>query len=100
MGDSRGHWEGETLVVDVGNHNAETWFDMSGNFHSEGMRLIERLTRTSADTIDYQVTITDPQVFTRPWTIRMPLYLHREPDAQLFEYECHMYSNEAFKGAN
>ncbi|MCU1340233.1 MAG: hypothetical protein JWO19_5814 [Bryobacterales bacterium] len=99
MGDSRGRWEGDTLVVDVGDHNAETWFDMSGNFHSEAMRLIERLTRTGADTIEYEVTVTDPKVFTQPWIIRMPLYLHREPEAQLFEYECHLYLEEGSKGS-
>ena len=91
MGDSRGRWEGETLVVDVANFNAETWLDMSGNFHGEQMRVVERFTRVAADELRYEATITDPETFTRPWTIRMPLYLHREPEAQLFEYECHVY---------
>ncbi len=91
MGDSRGRWEGETLVVDVANFNAETWLDMSGNFHGEKMRVIEHFTRVAPDELRYEATITDPEVFARPWTIRMPLYLHREPDAQLFEYECHVY---------
>jgi hypothetical protein len=91
MGDSRGRWEGETLVVDVAAFNGETWLDMSGNFHSPEMRVVERFTRVAPDEIRYEATITDPQVYTRPWTIRMPLYLHREPDAQLFEYECHVY---------
>lgn len=95
MGDSRGRWEGDSLVVDVGDHNAETWFDMSGNFHSEALRVIERLTRTAPDTLEYQAEITDPKVFTRPWTMRMPLYLDREPNAQLFEYECHVYLGSA-----
>ena len=99
MGDSRGHWEGETLVVDVGNFNADTWLDMSGNFHSEALRLVERFTRTAPDTMEYQATFTDPKVFTRPWTLRMPLYLDRDPDAQLFEYECHAYLEEPRQGA-
>ena len=97
MGDSRAHWEGETLVVDVANFNAETWLDMSGNFHSEQMRVIERMTRVAPDELRYEATITDPKVFTRPWTIRMPLYLDREPDAQLFEYECPVYLEDEAK---
>ena len=93
MGDSRGHWEGDTLVVDVADNNAETWLDMSGNFHSEALHVVERYRRTSPDTLQYEATIEDPKVFTRPWTIRMPLYLHREKNAQLYEYECHVYLN-------
>ncbi len=91
MGDSRGHWEGDTLVVNVENHNADTWLDSSGNLHSEAMRVTERYTRTAPDTLRYEATIEDPKVFTRPWTIGVPLYRHVEKDAQLYEYECHVY---------
>jgi hypothetical protein len=91
MGDSRGHWEGDTLVVDVADNNAQTWLDMSGNFHSEAMRVVERYTRTSPDTLQYEATIEDPKVFTRPWKIAMPLYRHTGKNAQLYEYECHVY---------
>ena len=80
MGDSRGRWEGDTLVVDVTGHNNRTWFDMSGNFHSEAMRLVERYTMLDPDTIEYEATIEDPQVFTGPWTIRMPIYRHKDMD--------------------
>jgi hypothetical protein len=94
MGDSRGKWEGDTLVVDVADFGADTWLDMSGNFHSEELHVVERFTRTAADTLQYQATITDPKVFSRPWTIRMPLYLVKDPDAQLYEYECAVYLND------
>jgi hypothetical protein len=97
MGDSRGKWDGETLVVDVADLNADTWLDASGNYHSEQMRVIERFTRTSPDTLQYEATITDPKVFSRPWTIRMPLYRLTEPDAQIYEYECSIYLEDEAK---
>jgi len=91
MGDSRGHWEGDTLVVDVTDNNGKTWLDASGNFHSEAMHVVERYTRTSADTLRYEATIEDPKVFTKPWKISMPLYRNSDKNAQLYEYECHVY---------
>jgi hypothetical protein len=94
MGDSRGHWEGDTLVVDVTNNNGETWLDASGNFHSEAMHVVERYTRTSADTLRYEATIEDPKVFTKPWKISMPLYRNSDKNAQLYEYECHVYQEK------
>ena len=69
MGDSRGHWEGNTLVVDVTNHNEHTWFDIVGSFHSDALRVVERWTFVSPDRIDYEATISDPKVYARPWTI-------------------------------
>src|SRR5688572_6685530 len=65
MGDSRGRWEGDTLIVTVTNHNDRTWFDMAGNFHSEALRVTERYTMIDPDTIDYEATIDDAKVFTR-----------------------------------
>ena len=94
MGDSRGRWEGDTLVVDVTNHNDRTWFDMAGNFHSEALRLTERYTLTDPDTIQYEVTIQDPKVFTRPWTIAMPLHRHSNMD-RILEYQCNAEAEEA-----
>lgn len=88
MGWSRGHWEGDTLVVDVTDLNGETWFDRSGNFHSDALHVVERYTPVSPYHLMYEATIEDPQVFTRPWTIRMPLYRRLEADKQLLEYEC------------
>jgi hypothetical protein len=92
MGWSNGHWEGETLVVDVSDLNDQTWFDRAGNFHSGELHVIERYTRTGPDTLRYEVTIEDPKVFTRPWKMSMPLYRHQEEDFQLLEYECYAYA--------
>jgi hypothetical protein len=99
-GDSRGHWEGNTLVVDVANFNDQTWFDKAGNFHSEALHVVERYTRTDASTITYEATIEDPNVFTRSWKIAVPLVLHREPNFRLLEYECHAYAEDAAKEAS
>jgi hypothetical protein len=89
MGDSRGRWEGDTLVVDVVHFNDQTWFDGAGNHHSEQLHVIERYTLISANHINYEVTIEDPKVFTRPWTIRMPLYRRLDMNMQILEYECY-----------
>jgi hypothetical protein len=89
MGDSRGRWDGNTLVVDVANHNAKTWFDQAGNFHSPSARMVERFTLVDADTIHYQVTIDDPGVYTRPWTMAFPLRRNKEKGFRLLEEACH-----------
>jgi hypothetical protein len=94
MGDSRGRWEGDTLVVEVTNHNDQTWFDMAGDFHSDALRLVERYTMRDADTIQYEVTIEDPKVFTRPWKISMPLYRQAGMD-RILEYHCQAEKEEA-----
>jgi hypothetical protein len=91
MGDSRGHWEGNTLVVDVTLFNDQTWFDRAGNFHSDALHIVERYTLTGPDHMLYEVTIEDPKVFTRPWKMSMPLYRRKEARARLFEYECYAY---------
>jgi hypothetical protein len=87
MGDSRGHWEGDTLVVDVGNINDKTWFDMAGDFHSDALHVIERYRLTDRDTIEYEANIQDSKVFTKPWTIRLALHRRTDRD-RLFEYSC------------
>lgn len=93
MGSSRGRWEGNTLVVDVGSLSDRTWFDASGNFHSAAVNVVERYTPTGPDTLQYEVTIEDPKVFTKPWKMSMPI--HRQKDAGLFEYECHALLEES-----
>ncbi len=88
MGWSNGSWEGETLVVDSSGFNGQTWFDRAGNFHSDALHVIERFTPRSADTMMYEVTIEDPNVFTRSWTMSMPLYRRVEPNAEILEFRC------------
>jgi len=99
MGQSAGHWEGDTLVVDVTGLNDQTWFDRAGNFHSEALHVVERFTPVSPDVLDYQVTIEDPKVFTRPWKIRMPLYRRQDQGAQLLEFKCVEFVEELMYGA-
>jgi hypothetical protein len=97
MGDSRGRWEGNTLVVDVTNFKAETWLDGAGNFHSEKLHVTERYTRTGPDTLRYEATMQDPDVFERPWTIRVDLARHAEPNFQLLEHECERDAKGAYR---
>lgn len=86
MGDSRGHWDGNTLVADVTSFSEATWLDAAGDYHSDELRVTERYTRTNQETLTYEATIEDPKVFTRPWTIRMPLRLQK--GIQIVEDEC------------
>jgi hypothetical protein len=88
LGDSRGHWEGDTLVVDITDFNDQTWFDASGDYHSGKLHVVERYTRTGPDTLQYEATIDDPDVFTRPWKVSLPLSRHTEPNFRLLEFEC------------
>ena len=98
MGHSVGRWEGNTLVVDVANFNDKTWFDRAGNFHSDALHLVERFTLATPDVIQYEVTIEDPKVFTRPWRISMPIYRRMEPNMQLLEYRCTEFAEEFLYG--
>jgi hypothetical protein len=88
MGDSRGRWDGDTLVVDVVHFNDQTWFDRAGNHHSEALHVVERYTPMGRDHINYEVTVEDPKVFTRPWKMSMPLYRRVDRNMQLLDYEC------------
>jgi|SRR5581483_7544649 len=94
MGDSRGRWEGDTLVVDVANNNDKTWFDMAGDFHSDALHVVERYRMIDPDTIQYEATIEDPKVFSRPWSINIPLKKRTDRD-RLFEYVCQAEFEEA-----
>jgi len=88
MGDSRGKWEGDTLVIDNVDFNDKTWFDHAGNYHSNALHVIERYTVTDADHITYEATIEDPKVFLRPWKMTMTLYRRRDPGLEVIDYDC------------
>ena len=94
MGDSRGYWDGDTLVVDVVHFTDETWFDRSGNYHSEGLHVIERYTRLGPDHMQYDVTVEDPEIFTEPWHMSMPLYRRQEENIRILEYECYALAED------
>ncbi len=98
MGQSVGHWEGDTLVVEVTGLNDQTWFDRSGTHHSSQMQVTERYTLSSANHIQYEVEIVDPEVFTRPWKISMPLYRRMEKDARLMDFKCVEFVEELVFG--
>ena len=98
MGWSNGRWDGDTLVVDTKGFNDRTWFDRAGNFHSDALHTVERFTPRSAETLNYEVTIEDPNVFTRAWKMSMPLYRRVERNAQLTEFRCVEFSEEVIYG--
>jgi hypothetical protein len=93
-GDPRGRWEGNTLVVETTNFNDKGWIATNaasarirGVPHSDALRLVERFARVDADTISYEVTVEDAKMYTRPWTVKIPL--SRDDGYQIFEYACH-----------
>jgi hypothetical protein len=88
LGDSRGQWEGDTLVVDVNHFNGETWLDRAGNFHSDQLHVVEKWKFLDANTIEYKATLEDPSVYSRPWNIGVILHRHREKNFQLIENYC------------
>ena len=98
MGWSNGHWEGDTLVVDVKGFNDETWFDRAGNFHSDALYVVERYTPVNSNILNYEATIEDAAVFSRPWKISMPLYRHVEKNAQWMEFKCQEFTEELLYG--
>ncbi len=98
MGQSVGKWDGDTFVIDVTGFNDQSWFDRSGNFHSDKLHVVERYTLTDPDHIWYEATIEDPQTFSRPWKIRMPLYRHVNPDARLNQFKCVEFVEELMYG--
>ncbi len=99
MGQSVGHWEGDTLVVEVTGQNDSTWFDRAGDFHSASLKVVERYAPTGPNTLRYEARITDPEVFTRPWTMHMTLYRRVGEDARLQQFKCVEFVEELMYGS-
>src|SRR5262245_12504518 len=98
MGWSNGKWDGDTLAITVNGCNDSTWFDRSGNHHTESLTVEERYTLQGDNVLIYEATMTDPKTFSRPWKIRMPLYRRLEPNVQLLEFKCVEFSEELLYG--
>jgi hypothetical protein len=89
LGDSRAHWEGDTLVVDITGFNDGTWLDRAGNYHSDKLHVVERWKLIDANTIDYTATLDDPAVYSRPWSVNVLLNRRRDRNIQLIEDYCY-----------
>jgi hypothetical protein len=98
MGTSNGHWEGDTLVIDVSSLNGNSWFDRSGNFQTEDTHVVERFTLADTDHINYEAAIDDKTIYTRPWKISTVLYRRKEKNAQLNEFKCVEFAEELIYG--
>lgn len=98
MGHSRGHWEGDTLVIRVTDFMPYTWFDHAGNHHSDQLEVIERYTPAGPNVIMYEAEIRDPVTYTRPWHMKFPIYRRLEDNAQLLEFKCVEFAEELIYG--
>jgi hypothetical protein len=98
MGQSVGRWDGDTFVIEVRGFNDSSWFDRAGNHHSASLKVTERYTMLDPDHIQYEATIDDPETFTRPWKMSMPLYRRIEKNAQLGQFKCVEFVTELMYG--
>ena len=98
MGTSNGHWEGEALVIDVTGLNGLAWFDRAGNYASDKLHLLERYTRADPYHMNYEATVEDSSVFTRPWKLALPLYKRTENNVQIMEFKCVPFTEEFLYG--
>lgn len=98
MGTSNGHWEGNTLVIDVSGLNGNSWYDRVGDFQTDSTHIVERFTLADADHIGYEATIDDKTIYTRPWKISTVFYRRKEKGAQLNEFKCVEYAEELIYG--
>jgi hypothetical protein len=98
MGWSRGRWEGDTLVIDVTSFNGQSWFDRAGDYQTDRLHVVERYTLVNPDVIRYEASVEDPQIYSRPWKISMPIYRRLEHDARLVEYKCVEFVEELMFG--
>ena len=98
MGWSNGKWEGDTLVVDVTGLNGNAWLDRAGNYTTDSTHITERYSLIDADHINYEATIEDPKLYTKPWKIQLTLYKHLEKNFQLLEFKCVEFAEEMLYG--
>ena len=98
MGHSRGRFEGDSLVIDVTDQMPDTWFDHAGNHHTEALRVTERYTHVGPNVLMYEAKLEDPNVYTEPWTIRMPFYRRLDTNMQLLEFKCIEFAEELLYG--
>ena len=98
MGQSHGYWDGDTFVVEVTGLDDRTWFDRAGNYHTYKLKVTERYTLESANVIQYEATMEDPDIFERPWTIRMPIYRRLEAGFELPQFKCVEFVEELMYG--
>lgn len=94
MGRSNGHWDGDTLVVVTTGFNGKTWLDRSGNYYSKKAKVTERFKLMDSSHIDYEATIEDPSVYSKPWTIKMILYRNTDPNARLLQFKCVTFTDK------
>src|ERR1700741_5109967 len=99
MGTNNGHWEGDTLVVDVTGFNGLTWLDRAGNYTSDALHVVERFTLAGPKPLLYEATIEDPKVFTRPWKMSFPLYRRLKKNVQVLEFRCVPFTEEYLYGS-
>lgn len=98
MGHSRGRFEQDSLVIDVTDQVADSWLDHAGNHHSDALRVTERYTHIGPNTLMYEATLTDPNVYTQAWSIQFPLYRRLEKNMQLLEFKCVEFTEELIYG--
>jgi len=98
MGQSVGRWEGDTFVVETTGFNGQTWLDRAGNHHGPGLKVVERYSLMGRNHLQYEATLEDSATYTRPWTIRLPLYRHLDPNARLGQFKCVEYVEELLYG--
>lgn len=98
MGHSRGHFEGDSLVIDVTDQVPDTWLDHAGNHHSDALRVTERYTHVGPNTLMYEATLEDPNVYTQAWTLKFPLYRRLDENMQILEFKCVEFTEELIYG--
>lgn len=98
MGQSWARWEGDTLIIESSGFNDQSWLDRAGNHHSDVLKVTERFTRTSDHTMNYEATLEDEKIFTRPWKIEMPLYKRVGSDSRMMQFNCVEFVEELMYG--